>query len=193
MKQDDLIQIRAWECLKYDDPVIILRHLRILNNLAVESALPKKVKTLRLNDLKKYREGRDAALFCLGMSKVQGTTVSFALLEDQDYDFVTRWKNVGETIYTPVQLKEVVSESLNPHSTVNATLAKLAKYAGSNRTVVALLVNREIHLELDSIQFPNVPLGGIWLYGATAPDQQTWLIYGDLMNEPQLWEFDYPD
>lgn len=193
MKQDDIIKIREWERLKYYDPVIILKHLRILNNLTVESALPKKVKTLRLNDLKKHREGRDAALFCLGMSKVQGTMVFFALLEDQDYDFVTRWKDGDETIYTPVQLKEVVPESLNPNSTVNAALAKLTKYAGSNRTVVALLVNREIHLELNSIQFPTVPLGGIWLYGAAAPDQQTWLIYGDLMNEPQLWEFEYPN
>lgn len=179
--------MREWGRLKYYDPFIILTHLGRLNNLAIESSLPKNVKTLRRNNLKGYREGRDAALFCLGMSKVQGTTVFFARFEAQDYDFVTLCQNGDEIIYTPVQLKEVVPESLNPNSTVNATLAKLAKYSGSNRTVVALRVNREIHLELDNIQFPNMRLGGIWLYGAATLDQQKWFIYGNLMNEPQLW------
>ncbi|MBU4455823.1 hypothetical protein KJ586_04925 [Patescibacteria group bacterium] len=150
------------------------------------------MKTLRRNNLKKYREGRDAALFCLGMTKVQGTTVFFAPLEAQDYDFVTLWLNGDEAIYTPVQLKEVVPESLNLNSNVNDTLAKLTKYSGSHRTVVALRVNREIHLELNSIQFPRIRLGGIWLYGAAGPDQQKWSIYGDLLNEPQLWEYEYP-
>ena len=63
---------------------------------------------LRRNDLKEYREGRDAALFCLGMIRAQGTTVFFARLEAQDYDFVTLWQMGDETVYTPVQLKEVV-------------------------------------------------------------------------------------
>ncbi|MFH2075303.1 MAG: hypothetical protein ABIJ57_08155 [Pseudomonadota bacterium] len=170
----------------------MLADLRRLDHLAAESSLSKNVKTLRRNDLKKYREGRDAALFCLGMTKVLGTTVFFACLEAQDYDFVTQWKNGDEAIYTPVQLKEVVSESLNPNSDVNDTLAKLTKYSGSDRTVVALRVNREIHLELNSIQFPKMRLGGIWLYGAAGPDQQKWSIYGDLLNEPQLWEYEYP-
>jgi len=192
MEQNDLIQMREWERLKYYDPSIILKHLGRLDHLAAESSLPQNVKTLRRNDLKKYREGRDAALFCLGMSKVQGTTVFFARLEAQDYDFVTRWQNGDETIYTPVQLKEVVPESLNPNSNVNATLATLTKYSGSNRTVVALRVNREIHLEFDSIQFPDIRLGGIWLYGAMTPDQRKWSIYGDLLSEPHLWEFEYP-
>lgn len=192
MEQNDLIQMRAWGRLKYYNPSVVLTHLRKIDHLAAESSLPKNVKTLRRNDLKEYREGRDAALFCLGMSKVQGTTVFFARWEAQDYDFVTLWKKGDEIIYTPVQLKEVVPESLNPNSNVNDTLAKITKYSGSNRTVVALRVNREIHLELNSIQFPKMRLGGIWLYGAIRPDQQKWSIYGDLLCEPHLWEFEYP-
>jgi len=186
--------MREWERLKYYDPSIVLADLRRLDHLAAESSLSKHVKTLRRNDLKKYREGRDEALFCLGMTKVKSTTVFFAPLEAQDYDFVALWKNDDEAIYTPVQLKEVVPESLNPNSNVNDILAKLTKYSDSHRTVVALRVNREIHLELNSLQFPKIRLGGIWLYGAVGgPDQQKWSIYGDLLNEPQLWEFEYPN
>jgi hypothetical protein len=192
MGQNDLIQMREWERLKYYDPSIMLKSLRELDDLAAASSLPENVKTLRRNNLKKYREGRDAALFCLGMTKVEGTTVFFALLEAQDYDFVARRQNGDEDIYTPVQLKEVVPESLNPDSTVNDALAKLAKYQGSNRTVVALRINRRINLEFNSIQIPKIYLGGIWLYGAAGPDQQKWFIYGDLLNKPYLWEFEYP-
>jgi len=192
MELNDLIQMREWDRLKYYDPSIVLADLGKLDHLTAESSLPKNVKTLRRNNLKEYREGRDAALFCLGMSKVQGTTVFFARFEAQDYDFVTLWQDGSETIYTPVQLKEVVPESLNPNSNVNSTLAKLTKYSGFNRTVVALRVNRNIHLEFNSIQVPTMRLGGIWLYGAAARDQQKWFIYGDLLNEPHLWEYEYP-
>jgi hypothetical protein len=192
MEQNDLIQMREWERLKFHDPSVVLTDLRRLKHLVAVSSLPENVKTLRRNDLKEYREGRNAALFCLGMTRAQGPTVFLARLEAQDYDFVTLWQNGDETVYTPVQLKEVVPESLNPNSNVNTTLTKLTKYSGSDRTVVALLVNREIRLEFNSIQVPKLRLGGIWLYGAVSPDQQKWFIYGDLLNEPRLWEFEYP-
>lgn len=192
MELNDLIQIREWDRLKYYEPSIVLTELSTLDHLAAESSLPKNVKTLRRNDLKKYREGRDAALFCLGMSKVKGITVFFACLEAQGFDFVTRWQNGNETVYTPVQLKEVVPKSLNPNSNVNSTLAKLSKYSDLNRTILALRINRDIHLELNNIQVPAMPLGGIWLFGTAAQDQQKWFIYGDLLNTPFLWEYEYP-
>jgi hypothetical protein len=192
MELNDIIQMREWDHLKYYDPVTVLSDLRKLEHLAAESSLPHSVKTLRRNNLKKYREGRDAALFCLGMSKVQGTTVFFARYEAQDYDFVTLWRNGDEDIFTPVQLKEIVPESLNPNSNVNATIAKLSKYASFNRTVVALCINRNVHLEFNTIIVPAMDLGGIWLYGASVQDQQKWFIYGDLLSEPHLYEYEYP-
>ena len=192
MNENDLIQMREWEHLKYHDPAVVLKKFRRLEHLVAESSLPDRVRTLRCNDLKKHREGRDAALFCLGMTTVQGTKVFFAPLEAQDYDFVTLWQQGDELVYTPVQLKEVVPASLNSTAGVNATLAKLGKYSGSNRTVVALLVNRELQLEFNSIDVPTLRLGGVWLYGAASLDQKKWFIYGDVLKKPYLWEFEYP-
>jgi hypothetical protein len=192
MKENDLIQIREWERLQYYHPADVLKNFRKLDHLVAEWSLPDNVRTLRRNDLRGHREGRDAALFCLGMTSVQGTTVFFARLEAQDYDFVTLWQRGDEAVYTPVQLKEVVPVSLNPTTNVNTTLAKLEKYSGSNRTVVALRVNRELRLEFNTIDVPKLPLGGVWLYGAVSQDQQKWFIYGDLLNKPCLQEFDYP-
>ena len=192
MKENDLIQMREWERLQYYHPADVLKSFRKLEHLVAESSLPDNVRTLRRHDLREHREGRDAALFCLGMSGVQGTTVFFARLEDQDYDFVTLWQRGDEAVYTPVQLKEVVPVSLNPTSNVNTTLANLAKYSGSNLTVVALRVNRDLRLELNSIDVPRLRLGGVWLYGAGSQDHEKWFIYGDLLNQPYLQEFDYP-
>jgi hypothetical protein len=192
MNATDLIQMREWERLKYYDPADVLRRFRSLEYRVAESSLPDNVKKLRRSDLKGHREGRNAALFCLCMTSVQGTTVFFARLEDQDYDFVTLWQQGDGVAYTPVQLKEVVPVSLNPTTDINATLAKLDKYSASDRTVVALLVNRELQLEFNSIDVPKLRLGGVWLYGAASRDQQKWFIYGDLLSKPYFCEFEYP-
>jgi hypothetical protein len=184
--------MKEWERLKYHDPSVVLTDLRKLEYLLAESSLSEDTRTLRRNSLKEYREGRDAALFCLGMTKLRGTTIFFARCEAQEYDFVARWKSGDEDIYTPVQLKEVVPESLNLQSCVNTTLAKLTKYSSADRTVVALLVNREMHLEFNTIEVPKLHLGEIWLYGTTSRDQQNWFMYGDLLNTPHLSRFEYP-
>jgi hypothetical protein len=192
MNKNDLIQLREWKQLQFNDPVFILKELRMLELQLAGVTLAEEVRTLRTGGLKVYREGRDAALFCLGMAKITGNKVYFALHESQDYDFVTVWQCGDELNYTPVQLKEVVRDSLNPNANVNATLQKLTKYHGSNRTTAAVIINREMRLEFSKIHFPEVQMGGVWIYGTLSPDQSRWFIYGDLQKEPLLWEYEYP-
>jgi len=192
MSKSDLIQIREWEQLQFNDPVFILKELRKLELQLERVPVAEKVRTLRTADLKTYREGRDAALFCLGMAEITGKQVYYALHESQDYDFVTLWQREDEWIYTPVQLKEVVPESLNSSASINSTLQKLCKYPGSDRTTAAVIVNREIRLEFSKIHVPEVQMGGIWIYGTLSPDQNKWFIYGDLQKEPHRWEYAYP-
>ena len=80
MKENDLIQMREWDRLQYYHPADVLKNFRKLDHLVAEWSLPDNVRTLRRNDLRGHREGRDAALFCLGMTSVQGRTVFFARL-----------------------------------------------------------------------------------------------------------------
>jgi hypothetical protein len=35
-------------------------------------------------------------------------------------------------------------------------------------------------------------IGSLWLLGASAPDQSKWFIVGNLLNNPRIFEFDYP-
>jgi hypothetical protein len=89
MTLNEKIQLREWNKLRYHDPVDILRRLRDIEPIVTVSDLRPEVKSLRRGDLKRYREGRDAALFCHGMSRVLGTKVFFSLVEAADYDFVS--------------------------------------------------------------------------------------------------------
>ncbi len=109
----NMIRIREFERLEYRDPQEILVRLRQLEQKVVTSELPAKVRNLRMNPFKPWREMREAALFCYGMGERIGSTVYFALKESQDYDFVASWVSDCIRNYAPVQIKEVVPEKLN--------------------------------------------------------------------------------
>ena len=107
----DAIQINEWKKLEYFDPAEILLRLR---NVEVQLDMPDDIRALRTNSLKEFREGRDAALFSLGLSVALGTPVRFARHEASDYDFVVA-AQLGDTLHlSPVQLKEWVPAELNP-------------------------------------------------------------------------------
>ncbi len=189
---DDVIRIRQWNKLQFHDPVVILKRLRELEFLVAESDLPREVKSLRRGDFKRDREGRNAALFCLGMSRAFGTDVLFAREEAADHDFVARWKRGEDDVFTPVQLKELVPEPLNPLATLTETLLSVTRYAALGHTAVAVLINRQTSLVLPEIRAPDVDCGGIWLFGAATPDQRKWYLYGDLLDDPRLYDYEYP-
>jgi hypothetical protein len=78
------------------------------------STLPVEVRQLRKHGQKTFREGRIGALFSYGMGKcVLGLDVHVALVEDEDYDFVTRWQQNDEERYCAVQIKELPPVHLN--------------------------------------------------------------------------------
>lgn len=127
-----IIMLKEWSKLKYQDPKIILLKLKELEIIASNYQIDMKVRNLRTNSLKCYREGREAAIFCYGMGKaVVHTPVYFAIVENADYDCVARCK-YG---FTPVQIKELVPEYLNPTKDLNQIIAELKKYPVSHNTV----------------------------------------------------------
>jgi hypothetical protein len=179
--------------LEYHDSRKVLLRLRDLQERVVVSELPDKVKNLRKRELKKYLEGRQAALFCYGIGNaVLNTDVFHALYESSDYDCVALWERDGEQVFMPIQLKELVPESLKSTATLANELERLAKYVAPEDLVVALHVNRKGKLEFAKIQMPRLNVAEVWLYGAISPDQGRWFLYGNLLKEPEYYEFDYP-
>lgn len=175
----DQIRLRDFSSYEYGDPVGFLVKLRELE-AALPDLLPARVRRLRTNTLKPGREMRDAALFCLGISAWMGLPVRFAPVEVADFDFVATWL-VGDTQhFCPVQLKELVSEDLNPKQSVDDLLEKLANYSDIQSLTVAILWNRSGRFDPTILKLPqDLKLGGLWVFGCSSPDQSQWAIWGD--------------
>lgn len=185
---------REWHGLKYYRPRPILDGLRKIERSGALKGLPYKVASLRTHKLKIYLEGRQAALFCHGVSERIGSEVTFALFEAADFDIVARFDAGGVTHLVPVQLKELPPSHLNPLEQVQRILDKLAtKLTDSSDLVVAIHINRDINdLRPAELRIPQ-NVGQIWLYGAKDRTQESWFLIGDLMTDPNLvTDFSYP-
>ena len=114
------------------------------------------------------------------------------MVEDQDYDAVMWWKEGDGDRYAAIQLKETVPKTLYFASELNDELSKLEKYVNSENTIVAMHLNQQQRLEFADIVIPKTTCAEIWLYGSVSRDQSTWLLYGDLLSQPALFELKYP-
>ncbi len=167
-------RVNEWAKLKFCDPAIVLPKLRKLQERVATSDLDDKIKNLRTQELKHNLEKRIAAIFSYGMGKYLNKSIYFAPAPHKNLDYDVVMKRIERDIeyYTPVQIKEVVPENLNPYTDINQEIAKLAtRYPVSNEVVVVMHVNREGRLELSSIKVPKLSISELWLVGASRPDQ----------------------
>jgi hypothetical protein len=186
------VRLREWPKLQYLDPDPILRELRALERELADANMEPKVRALRTRKLQEHLQRRQAALFCFGLGQVVGATVSFAPVERADFDIVTKRVEAGTELYTPVQLKELVPQQLNPSADLQSLLLSLKKYAASQDLVIGIHVNRAGRMDLSAINVPPLSVSEIWLYGSITENQSRWLLYGNLLAEPQKYEFVYP-
>ena len=135
-------RIRAYSALEYGDPTGFLHKLDELEPRVASSNMDRKVRTLRTNSLKPWRELREAALFSHFMSERIGVPILIAKGEDQDYDFVATWQSGDTRTFSPVQIKEIVPEDLNPSADLEKVITSLSKYASSTDLTIAIPLNR---------------------------------------------------
>lgn len=183
---------REWLQYQYLDPERILVGLR---DIAINFQLHElryHARTLRTRQLRKYGEGRQAALFCYGMSRRLGTKVSFAQVERDDYDIIATYEMDGDAHFAPVQLKEWAPEELPSPQPLQVELDKLQKYADASDLVVAFHLNRRANVVLSELRLPQA-IGGLWFLGCSEPSQNHWTLIGDLLGEPMANDFTYPE
>jgi hypothetical protein len=185
-------QVRAYSALAYGDLRGFLLNLRELEPRIASSGLDRSVRTLRTNNLKPWRELREAALFAHFMSERVGTSVRIAKGEEQDYDCIATWESEGVRRFSPVQIKEVVPEYLNPSADIDGVIASLAKYVSSPDLTVAIHLNKRIDFDLSTIRVPKLSIAALWMFGAISPDSSRWGLWGDLLAEPVGTEHAYP-
>ncbi len=184
---------REWTRYEYKDARKVLVGLRQLQQSLPLAEMDYKVASLRTRQLRPYLEGRQAALFCYGIGQILGTDVSFAQVEREDYDIVTRRVVGDELVYTAVQLKEWVPNRVREDSSLQDELDKLHKYVDAKELVVAFCLNRGARIEPRELRFPVGAIGELWFFGAASPDQNNWHLLGNLLSsDARAHEFAYP-
>jgi hypothetical protein len=184
--------LRAAEKLDYRDPGSFLVRLRQLEQVVAPSETPTKIKNLRTNELKPWREARDAALFCYGMSQRLGLPICFAKGESQDYDFVASWVADDVRHFAPVQLKEVVPTGLNTAASLAAVIEGLRIYGDSQELTVAVRFNQREYFEPSAIAVPRLNIAALWVFAAIERDQSEWGLWGNFLEQPEGTRFAYP-
>jgi hypothetical protein len=177
--------------LVYRDPTIALRELRSLEYAFANADIAPEVRHLRTNELKKVREYRQAALFCHGMSSRLGHPVQFSPVESADYDFIATWQSDTNRHFAPVQLKELVPETLNSAATIQSLVDNLSKYSSDNLTV-AIFLNRNDRFSPRELRIPPLRIAALWFLFTVVPDQSEWRLVGNFMEEPDSSSFSYP-
>lgn len=182
---------REWAALTFYDPEVVLRELRTLEIALAPVEMSEAVRRLRTGRLKGDREARDAALFAHGMAQVAKTKVRVSPGETADADFITCVHVGNETIFTPVQLKELPPEDRSANADLHALLASLADRPQSD-AVLAVRLNRRRCFELSELTDVVVPFAELWFFWSANPDATEWCLFGNAMANPTLYKYSYP-
>ena len=185
---------RKLKALTWVEPKQALVNLRWLE-LNLPSNIDEKVRRLRTNELKEWREARNAALFAHGIGeKVLRKPTLIAKSEEKDYDFVMRWNEDEADCFFPAQLKELPPDDLNPDVLIDDILAGLGKYSGLDDLSVVVAINRRMRFEYRPWAAAAMPkIRELWYFGCVSKDQSRWFLYGSaLRNDAAYYEFDYP-
>ncbi len=185
--------LRTFQNMRFVDPRSFLVNLRKLEIEVAQTDMPSQIKSLRTNPLKKTRERREAALFCVGMSQRIGRTVYFASHEDQDFDFVATWVDADSQHFARVQLKEVVPTSLNQGAALESVIQGLKKYTDSSDLTVAIHLNQIGRFEPDALKLQQLKVASVWVFAAATVDQSLWSLWGNFKEDhPYGTQFSYP-
>ena len=180
--------------LRYKNTRKWLKSLSSIENKTSFFQMDSKVRSLRTNKLKRWKQSREAALFCEGISQRYHRSIDMSIEEDSDYDCVAKWYDKNIEHFTPIQLKELVPISLNSKVELQNIISSLSiHYPDSEELTIAIYINRKILINFKDIKIPNnLKVGELWIFGGISQDKTKWFLYGDLLKEPHLSYFFLP-
>lgn len=170
-----------WTSLKYMDPTKLLVGLNELFDASGIRKYRNPSDILLDRRVREIAEDRRCAIFCHGASQVLGTKILFAPYESADYDYVGAYQHNGSVQMFPIQLKQVVPDRLNSSTCVQHEISKLKKYTDARDLVVAVHINRKVHIKPEDMDLSGLKIKELWLYGELQEDSSTWLLLGNLM------------
>lgn len=185
---------KNFACLKYKNARSWLRAISDIESKTAFLQMKPKVRSLRTNKLRKWKQSREVALFCEGISQRYNRSIDIAIDEDSDYDCVAKWRDQDIEYFTPIQLKEFVPAKLNYEQKLQDIISSLpAHYPDSKELTVAIYINRKTKIDFNSINIPkNLKIKELWFFGSVSQDKTKWFLYGDFLKDPCLTYFYHP-
>lgn len=183
----------AWANLKYMNPTKLLLGMDKMFNDSGIKKYEHASDILLDRRVRDIAEDRRCAIFCHGAGQALGTEILFASHESADYDYVGAYKHNGSILTFPIQLKQLVPDRLNPFTSLQRELDKLSKYTDAQDLVVAIHINRKVHIKAQDLNTSELKIKEVWLYGQLQSDANTWLLLGNLMaRTPNAYTFQLP-
>ena len=189
------ILVREFNQMEWVNPRQLLVNLRWLEfNLPAD--MEERIRHLRTNSLKEWQEARFAALFAYGISNaVLHLPTHLSKTEKVDFDAVMKWQENGEDHYSPLQIKELPPDNINPDVSLEDILDRLGKYSGEDNLTVVVCLNRRTRIRFqpwDRLSKPRI--SELWYLGCTDEYQSKWFLYGSALEKnPRRFDFDYPE
>ena len=181
--------------MEWVDPRQLLVNLRWLEfNLPPD--MNERLRHLRTNSLREWQEARYAALFAYGISNaVLHLPTRLSKTEKVDFDAVMKWQKNGEDHYSPLQIKELPPDDINPDVSLDDILDKLGKYSGEDNLTVVVCLNRRTRIKFQPWDRESKPrISELWYLGCTDAYQSKWFLYGSALEKnPRRFDFEYPE
>lgn len=163
----DPILHRQLASLTYVEPESLLRDIMPLVVAILQK--PETVTHLTPRQKKAYLEQHQAAFLTYVWKRIAGplAEVTVCVMEALDFDCVMKGVMAsGETVYKPVQLKQLPSYEVNPKADLQTTIDRLKKqYATSADLVVGIWINRDVKVDFARLDFSGLRIEQLWLFG----------------------------
>jgi hypothetical protein len=181
--------------MEWVNPRQLLVNLRWLEfNLPAD--IDERIRHLRTNSLKEWQEARFAALFAYGISNaVLHLPTHLSKTEKVDFDAVMKWQQNGEDHYSPLQIKELPPDDINPDVSLDDILDRLGKYSGEDNLTVVVCLNRRTRIKFQPWDRQSKPrISELWYLGCTDEYQSKWFLYGSALEKySRRFDFEYPE
>ena len=185
----DLILRKRLAILNYEDPESILH--RVIPTIEGILQKPETVSHLSSAEINKNLQHYQAAFLAFMVKHMMGrfAIVSLSLQDVDDFDCVLRAVTPDLTLYKTVQLKHLPSDQINPNVDLQMLLDKIRrKYCSSPELIVVIWINRDMKLDLNTLNFDGLAVGQLWfsgdgpsgeitLTGGTIPDLRKGVCY----------------
>ena len=118
---------REWSKLSFVDPETCLKGMREMLRELIPQLQPHAEFAMKSRPAREMGEYERCAIFCYGMASASGAKIKFSDTELSDYDYILSVSHNEAHAFVPLQMKQLVSESVNSGTDLQSEIDKLKR------------------------------------------------------------------